>query len=145
MNIENTNKLWETFPHLYVDRHLSKRESLIPYGFECGDGWFDLIWNLSEKLEQVIVAYIASHPGKEHPRASQVKSKYGGLRFYMTRETPEMDLFIRPAEESSYKVCEDCGKPGSQYGKFWIYTKCESHAFDRFGEPLPRYPMVHSK
>ena len=31
---------------------LLPNESLMCYGFECGDGWFDLIWELCEKIEK---------------------------------------------------------------------------------------------
>ena len=43
MNTENTKKLIEAFPALYRGYKKSPRESLMCFGFECGDGWFDLI------------------------------------------------------------------------------------------------------
>ena len=43
MNLENTEKLLTTYPSLY--RELRK------WGFECGDGWFDLIWQVSTEIE----------------------------------------------------------------------------------------------
>jgi len=59
------------------------------------------------------------------PRASQVKEKFGGLRFYMTTSTDEMDNLISEAEALSYKTCEDCGQPGKPNDDGWISTLCE--------------------
>jgi hypothetical protein len=58
-----------------------------------------------------------------YPRVSQVKEKFGGLRFYMTFQTDRMDELIEIAEEESYTLCEECGKPGKPIG-MWIRTLC---------------------
>ena len=75
MNKKNTELLWETFPNLYRGRNLSLVQSLIPFGFECGDGWFSIIWDLSEKLEKLILDLPENE--REHYCASQVKEKFG--------------------------------------------------------------------
>jgi hypothetical protein len=62
------------------------------------------------------------HP---HPRASQVKSKFGGLRFYMTYSTDKMEDLIREAERKSETICELCGEPGEPRGGGWIETLCD--------------------
>lgn len=59
------------------------------------------------------------------PRASQVKEKFGTLRFYMTCETKEMSEAIRVAEEESARTCERCGMPGEQRGGGWVLTLCD--------------------
>ena len=58
------------------------------------------------------------------PRASQIKEKYGALRFYMTGETDEMFAIINKAEEQSSVTCENCGKKGKLRGRGWLYTRC---------------------
>ncbi len=115
MNTENTKKLIEAFPALYRGYKKSPRESLMCFGFECGDGWFDLIWELSEKITAI-------DPNCE---ANQVKEKFGGLRFYILGSKEAQDLALE-YEEKSYSVCEMCGsdvdvKTG---GKGWIQTLC---------------------
>lgn len=43
MNPENTSKLLNAYPLLY--RELRDRR------FECGDGWFNLVWQVSAEIE----------------------------------------------------------------------------------------------
>lgn len=63
-----------------------------------------------------------------HPRALQVKEKFGSLRFYMTSNTDEIDDLIDKAEEKSYKTCEECGCPGKLRNGGWMTTLCDSCA-----------------
>jgi hypothetical protein len=58
------------------------------------------------------------------PRASQVKEKFGTLRFYMTHSTEEMSTIIQEAEKKSAKTCETCGKAGKLRGYNWYYNRC---------------------
>jgi hypothetical protein len=57
--------------------------------------------------------------------ASQVKEKYGTLRFYMSSETDEMDAAIHKAEYLSSKTCDICGKAGRLRGEHWVQTLCD--------------------
>jgi hypothetical protein len=136
MSPELDKKLCEAFPLLYRDRHGDVRTTAMCWGFDCGDGWFQLLWDLSAKLEPLIAAYEAALSDEERERvwqfyggpplrASQVKEKYGTLRFYMTASTPEMDEAIREAERLSAVTCEICGKPGELRGIGWVQTLCD--------------------
>jgi len=80
MNKNNTYKLWEKYPTIFAGRYLSLQESLIPFGFECGDGWYNLIDELCETITIII--------GNKDIKfvADQVKEKFGGLRFYYHME-----------------------------------------------------------
>ncbi len=142
MTPEKDNELCQKFPLLYADRAGSMRTTAMCWGFDCGDGWFDLVYKLSEKLEKIIEKYqcdICGNAGKEghkpacqwklegygFPRASQVKEKFGTLRFYMTHESPEMWVAIELAEELSAKTCEVCGNEGSLRDNGWWRTLCD--------------------
>ena len=59
------------------------------------------------------------------PRASQVKEKFGTLRFYMTSATSEMYDLVQEAEEKSATICENCGKPGKLRSGGWIRCLCD--------------------
>jgi len=74
MNETNTKKLFKDFPKLYPIKHMSKIEPLVRLGFEFRDGWFKLVYELSEKISKLDPEGIV--------RAEQVKEKIGGLRFY---------------------------------------------------------------
>jgi hypothetical protein len=115
MNKELSRKLHKKFP--FFKGH---------YGwglpFECMDGWFQLIWDLSEELEQ-----IAKEEGIEL-YVSQVKSKYGTLRYYLGAETDRMSDVIDRYEEISAHTCEVCGKEGHlALYKGWWDTLCYWH------------------
>lgn len=91
---------------------------------ECGPGWYPLINELSDKLETII------REGKWDedytPCASQVKEKYGTLRFYMSTETEEMFKLIEEYEKKSAKICEFCGKEGKmREANGWYSTRCD--------------------
>jgi hypothetical protein len=130
MKDELDEKLVNAHPLLYRDRSKSMMETCMYWGFECGDGWFDLIWDLSQKLERLIQKVKEASPTVDVnylPAASQVKEKFGGLRFYMTTETDEMSEAIRKAEERSYTTCELCGKVGQLANTSWMVVRCKEH------------------
>ena len=126
MKEELDKKLVKAFPLLYGDRNAPMQSTAMCWGFACSDGWFDIIWDLSSKLEPLIQKFIDDNQDTElYPKASQVKEKYGGLRFYMSCGTDEIFGLISEAETLSYKTCEECGKPGEERGGSWIYTHCD--------------------
>jgi len=107
------------------DRNEESQEALDESSswFECDDGWGSLIAELEVKLKALSPDYTVS----------QVKEKFGGLRYYAhpgeaDPETSERfyDL-IREAEAKSYKTCECCGQPGRlarRGGGGWYKTLC---------------------
>ncbi len=125
MREELDRKLCEDFPLLYRDRNAGMQSTCMCWGFP-GDGWEPLIRRLSEKLESAIAALPEEE--REHYRASQVKEKFGTLRFYMNASTDEMEQWIGEAEHESGRACETCGEPGKVRGKGWLRASCEEHA-----------------
>ena len=62
---------------------------------------------------------------------TQIKEKYGTLRFYANNTTDEIDGAIGLAEFLSYKTCEFCGAiENVGRTKGWIYTICKD-CFDK--------------
>jgi len=124
MKEELDKKLCEAFPNLYKDRDAPMNATAMCWGFP-DDGWFDLLWECSEKIEAEILKMPEDQRGSY--RASQVKEKFGTLRFYMTSETDAMEEAIRVAEEKSAVTCEVCGGPGNRdRDAGWIKTLCDS-------------------
>jgi hypothetical protein len=76
--------------------------------------------------------------------ASQVKEKFGGLRFYTNGFTDEVSGMIRMAESMSYRTCEVCGNPGRSNNYGWISTLCDTHRLER-GEDLPQNEELESE
>lgn len=115
MNKENTEKLYNDFPELYKQRFLPMTQSCLCFGIETGNGWFDLIYDLSKKLTELNIGI----------EAVQVKEKFGGLRFYTNFYSEQSNKLIEEAENKSYKICEICGNPGEPNDNGWISTLCE--------------------
>lgn len=92
--------LFEQFPKLYSQRHLSKQETCMSIGICCGDGWFDLLKNLSLELTEYC----------NDIEAVQVKEKFGGLRFYVNKHDEKISEIISKFEKMSYSICRECGK-----------------------------------
>lgn len=72
----------------------------------------------------ILVGLGLRQPKPWWPRASQVKEKYGTLRFYLTSGIDEMYAIADNAESQSSVTCETCGKPGKIRGQGWYSTRC---------------------
>lgn len=125
MREELDKKLVEDFPLLFVDRHGDMRMTCMVWGFDCGDGWYGIIREAAEKLEPLIAAYKLEHEDDSRPRASQVKEKFGTLRFYLSHGTDEMHKITEEAERKSCRTCMGCGKKGTLRKGGWLVTLCK--------------------
>lgn len=128
MKDELDELLVKSFPNLYAQRNGDLRTTAMCWGFETGSGWFRIIYELSTDLEAEILKL--PEADREYCCASQVKEKYGTLRFYMHSQTEEMSNLIREAQHKSHKTCETCGAPGELRGGGWLFTACEEHSRD---------------
>jgi len=109
MNEANTRRLFEQFDQLYRGRHLPDTQNLMCYGFSCGDGWFTLIWHLSEQIE----AYCQTHLDAANLMVVQVKQKLGELRFYTQPNIWDVEYLIEAARIRSLQTCELTGTAGA--------------------------------
>jgi hypothetical protein len=88
-----------------------------------------------ERLEQQLAEAV-----QQLPVATQVKEKFGGLRFYYSSGKPEHAYYVRFAESMSYSICEDCGTTANvRRTTGWIRTICvpcatEQNLLDRLTE-----------
>jgi hypothetical protein len=62
------------------------------------------------------------------PILTQVKEKYGTLRFYTSGGDDAVERYVEFAEYFSSRLCEDCGAPGNLRGGGWLRTLCDKHA-----------------
>lgn len=95
------------------------------YYFGIGDGWAPLI----EKICQVIIEEFDANPALEDDfYVSQIKEKFGGLRFYTSFVTDRISAVIDECEDASYRTCEHCGKRGiTLTNGGWLSTLCLKH------------------
>lgn len=89
-------------------------------GLSVDDGWIDLIDELVTDLEDSDDVF---------PEIYQIKSKFGGLRFYVGEASDDQHEAIRHYENKSLAVCELCGDPGEGVTiGHWYWTLCKRHA-----------------
>lgn len=136
MNKKHTERIFNDFPEIFAGRDKPIPESLLLFGFECDDGWYDLVYNLCKKLKLLMDLTGVM------VEAMQVKEKYGTLRFYAGMRTPPklsptgdfnevlgeiIDDLINEAENRSAFICEVCGKTGCLCSSgYWYKTLCTS-------------------
>lgn len=181
MRKELDEALCAKYPEIFRDRHGDMRETAMCWGFDCGDGWYNIIdsacaaiqnhiynehrhvkflkkWNkqiemahagdwsflyeqyksekerawLEENLEKEKQKYLIELREVPEPFpqvvATQVKEKYGTLRFYLSHEDQYISGVVAMAEYLSGLTCETCGAPGKERGGGWIRTLCDEHA-----------------
>ena len=101
MNDGLQGKLFVNFPLLY--KHKPE--------IECLDGWFNIIYELSEKIELLIADWIKSHADNPYiPCAVEVRESWGGLYYNIEFITDEIQTLINETEILSEEICENCGK-----------------------------------
>lgn len=118
MNEQNTQKLFQDFPTFFRPEK-GPQQTLMCFGFECDDGWFNLIYKLCEDIRDL-------NP-PEGFEVIQVKEKFGGLRFYADNTTKEIYDRINEAEAKSEVTCESCGADnpdGIQSYRGWYSSFC---------------------
>jgi hypothetical protein len=99
------------------------------YSFAIGDGWYKLVYEL---VRDIRVNDLKK--GDWITKATQVKEKFGGLRFYVTGTSDKNWTLIRSAEEKSYATCEQTGSE-VEVGTWkhrWMQTLCRKEALRKF-------------
>ena len=90
------------------------------YYFEVEEGWYPLIKDLITDL-------INLGWNKE---ITQVKEKWGTLRFYINEGTDDIHRRIANTENESYIICEATGQPGKLRNDLpWWKTLCDEEYF----------------
>lgn len=130
MNEANTRQLYHEFPRLYRAASRPTSESAMRWGFMCGDGWFSIVRELSQQIEEAARLAGVVPDSDEWPCVMQVKEKFGGLRFYLSGGCSfELGSSIRrlvdAAHEHSLSTCESCGCPATlSEHEHWLRVEC---------------------
>ena len=121
--------LCKKYPKIFKNRYEDKMTSCMAWGFECEDGWFDIIDILCHEMQNHVDwrSKDLSEEEKETLQvvASQVKEKFGTLRFYYGGGDDIIEGMVSMAESLSHRVCEFCGCPGEERKGNWIKTLCD--------------------
>lgn len=106
MNEANDKKLVEAFPLLYGDRYASMQSTAMCWGFP-GDGWFDIIWDLSSKLEPIIQKFIDDNPNLSCSNCACDKDKHYACKTKAPGKCLAIHIDPTSEEESpgNYRAC----------------------------------------
>ena len=116
MSPELEQKLVAKYPKLFSSQQF--------WGFECGDGWYDILDHLCGAIKEHTY-------DSDEVTVDQVKEKFGRLRFYLSREDDVMHGMVSMAEYMSGRICETCGERGETRGGSWMVTLCDKHHEER--------------
>lgn len=123
MKPELQNKLLEKYAEILFEYwEISTPISPMKFGFECDDGWF----NILDKALGEILSHVMNHFPLGFS-VSQVKEKYGKLEIYLSHSDETLNKITYYATCESFKTCEVCGtKENIGMTQKWFKTICES-------------------
>lgn len=125
MREELDKLLCERYPKIFSGRHKPATETAMCWGFACGDGWFDLIDCLCGRLQ-----FWTDHHAAPQVVATQVKEKFGSLRFHARNGNEHQQGMIDMVCAFSEHICEVCGSPGTPSSSDIRKTRCDKHPND---------------
>ena len=126
MTREEMNDYLESIGGLENGMYSNKPKITSSDFFDVQVGWYPLIKNLIDEL--ITLGW--------DKQVTQVKEKFGGLRFYINGGSDEIYNKITEAEKLSHETCELCGKKGELRTKIrWFTTLCDEH-FKQKHQPL---------
>lgn len=85
------------------------------FGVECGRGWSWIVMPLLQVAQE------------DGAIVTQVKEKFGGLRFYYCGGSERLEKLVDEAERLADQTCEVCGAPGKLNTKGWMQVLCKEH------------------
>jgi hypothetical protein len=125
MKQELDRLLCEKYPKMMVNRNKNMQETCMCWGFECGDGWFNILDQLMGNIQHHIDWKNRKEEVVAQVTLDQVKEKFGTLRFYYSGGDDAIDGMVRMAESMSGVTCEECSAPAQTHGPGWIRTICK--------------------
>lgn len=143
--IEKNKKLCEEFPFLIpTNRWTTKVPEDYDYtSTEIDDmpyGWFKAFgMNMLRELKEALGNSLNKY------RITQIKEKYGGLRWYDAGCTEEGFKVIHKYSRLSQITCIKCGKPATKISGGWISPYCDECYEKIIGDIEPAYYIVDGK
>ena len=117
-------RMYERFPKMFAGHY---------GGFDVGSGWWPILEALCGNIQSHVdwrnqqKERFHNCEGCEQVVISQIKEKFGGLRFYYDGGDDTVDGMVRMAEAWAVNSCEICGSPGKRRDGGWTCTLCDFH------------------
>ena len=129
MSPEKEKALQDKYPKIFGTSDPS--DPYTAYGIDCGDGWYDLLNALCQNIQGHIdwkAKALATDEEKEGLQliATQIKEKFGSLRFYYSGGDDYTAGLIHMAESISGMICETCGDRATVKTSGWIKNICNA-------------------
>jgi len=134
MKLKSQQDIFDRFPLLYQERHLPCTQTCMCWGLDCGQGWYNLIYSLSEELQ------LLSNQTGYQVIITQLKEKWGHLTVYyrlvMNDGAGDLDpavlmriinCLISAAEKVSEHTCDACGTYAERRTTGYILPLCDEH------------------
>ena len=135
MKRELDEYLCKVYPKIMVNRDKDMTETCMCWGFECGDGWFQILNQLMGNIQNHIDWQNREKEVVRQVTLDQVKEKFGTLRFYYSGGDDTIRGMVSMAESMSSVTCEECGKPSTSTSGGWIKTVCKEHGGEDYDTP----------
>ena len=104
------------------------------FGFECNDGWADLIEATLRLVQQ------RAEMSALDVNVTQAKEKFGQLRIYHRGGDESIGVAFEITELVSGCVCELCGEPGEVTSlEGWFLARCGRHSARGHLDPIEAY------
>lgn len=125
MDASLNDQLYERYPAIFREHTLSADVTSMCWGIQTGNGWYVLIDELCAGLQRE-----SDCSGAPQVVATEVKEKFGTLRFHVHEASVRQQALIDAAGERSGRTCEVCGAPGSQVevARRRRAPRCSAHA-----------------
>ena len=107
---------------LYCQKDLPMTKTCMCWGWECGEGWHEILKRLSCELEALNLLYYDKY--KVRIQADQVKEKFGTLRFY---HTVVCDNYNEIGIEANKVI--DAFETKQDNGYFGLKSVCDQKAY----------------
>lgn len=99
-----------------------------PYGgFAVDKGWWPILQALCSNIQHYLNWKNKESEVVPQVVVTQIKEKFGGLRFYYDGGDDRVQGMVAMAEAWADKSCEECGAPGTSGGRGWLKTLCPTH------------------
>jgi hypothetical protein len=123
--INDINDIIKKYPKIFLDYDGNPAR----VNWYCPNGWLHILdWLCACLQNNIDYITIYDENGEHHPpqiNCSQVKEKYGELRFYSNGETDEQKGIIRFAEYLASRTCQECGSMiDIGQTERWVITMC---------------------
>ncbi len=134
MDEHHERAITERWPD-WFDASGGPAETMMVFGFQDGNGWFGLVYQLCEVLEPLVEQLNATlAPAGERFRVLGVKQKFGALRFCVSHHSESIDAAIERARLRSLEICEVCSRlirtVALRDHNGWLVTLCDDCEYD---------------